>query len=257
MNYLADLTGPATAARLTAESVIVLPIGSTEHHGPHLPLSTDLVIAEAYATALAEAASEVDAWLLPSLAVTKSDEHTWAPGTLSLSADTLLAVVREIGRSLMLLPARRLVFVNGHGGNSALLQVALREVRRETGFATFLIHPAVPVDQGGRASDPGELGLGIHGGHEETSLMLHLRPGLVHMDLAERQVPEQLTHFRQVGFGKPVSFGWLSGDFGTGGVIGDPTGATADDGRRRFEAMVAAGADALREISRFPVPPAA
>ncbi len=253
MNYLSDLSGPAAAQRLSGDSILLLPVGSTEHHGPHLPLSTDLIIAEAYAGAVSSQATDVDAWVLPSLAVTKSDEHTWAAGTLTLSAATLLQVLAEMGRGVALLPARRLVFVNGHGGNSALLQIACRDIRRETGLATFLMHPAAPVDQGRHGMDA-EASLGIHAGHEETSLMLHLRPDLVRLDLAERQVPEYLTPFRHVGFGKPVSFGWLSGDFGTGGVIGDPTSATAEDGCRRFDQIVSTGVDALREISRFPRP---
>ena len=86
--------------------------------------------------------------------------------------------------------------------------------------------------------------------------MLHLRPDLVRLELGERSVPEHLASFARVGFGKEVSFGWLSDDFGTDGTLGDPTGATAERGKREYEAMVAAAAASLTEVAAFePRPP--
>lgn len=243
-----DLTGPESA-RLSPDSVAVLPLGSIEQHGPHLPLSTDLTVATATAQAAA-AKAEGDMQLLPPLAYTKSDEHAWSSGTLWLSWDTLMRVLVDIGRSLSASPVRRLVFFNGHGGNSGLLQVASRELRRQFGFRTFLMHPGAPADQGG-VSPAGELGMGVHGGLNETSVMLHLRPDLVHLDLAVRSVPEKLAEYEHIGFGKKVSFGWLSDDFGTNGTIGDPTGATSERGRRLFDANVSHCAAALEEVARF------
>jgi creatinine amidohydrolase len=93
--------------------------------------------------------------------------------------------------------------------------------------------------------------MGIHGGLDETSLMLHLRPELVDLPAGFRNVPEGLAPNRYVRFGGAVSFGWLSNDFGPSGHIGDPTGATADRGKQLFEGAVRAFSDALREISRF------
>ena len=98
--------------------------------------------------------------------------------------------------------------------------------------------------------------MGIHAGIEETSVMLHLRPDLVPLELGKRSVPEHLASFERVGFGKPVSFGWLSDDFGTDGTLGDPTGATAEHGKQKYEAMIATAAQSLAEIARFdPRPP--
>ena len=98
--------------------------------------------------------------------------------------------------------------------------------------------------------------MGIHAGLEETSVMLHLRPGLVRLELGQRSVPEHLTEFERVRFGGPVSFGWLSDDFGTDGSLGDPTGATAEHGKRKYEAMITTAARSLAEIARFdPRPP--
>jgi creatinine amidohydrolase len=246
-----DLSGPEAARRLTADSVLIQPVGAVEHHGPHLPLSCDLLVADALAAAaVATWGEELDLWLLPPLAYTKSNEHAWAPGTVWLSAPTLLAVLGDMARSLATTPARRLVFLNGHGGNSALLQVACRDIRLDTGMRTFLMHPGVPADQGG-ASPPGELGMGVHGGTDETSVVMHLRPDLVDLSLAVRSVPEHMAANRYVRFGGPVSFGWLSDDFGTGGVVGDPTAATAERGKELWDGMVAAAGEALAEIATF------
>src|SRR6202035_6174623 len=121
---------------------------------------------------------ELNLLLLPSLAVSKSKDDAWWPGTLWLSAATLLTVLDEIARCVATTPVRKLVFLNGHGGNSALLQVASRDVRLAHGLRTFVMHPSVPADHGG-TSPAAELGTGIHAGVEETSVMLHLRPDLV------------------------------------------------------------------------------
>lgn len=252
---LAKLRRPEIAARLSERSIVIQPVGAIEQHGPHLPFDTDLVVAtELVDATVAARGDELDCWVLPPLAYSKSNEHAWAAGTVWLSASTMLAVLDDIGRCVAALPTRTLVFLNGHGGNSALLQVANRELRLRFGLRTFLAHPGLPADQGG-TSPADELGMGIHGGTDETSLMLHLRPDLVAMDQAERHVPEQLAGNRYVRFGGPVSFGWLSDDFGPEGVIGDPRPATAERGKELFEASVTAFGEALAEIAAFPLPP--
>jgi creatinine amidohydrolase len=172
-----------------------------------------------------------------------------------LGPHTLLSVLDDVGRSVAKLPTDKLAFVNGHGGNSSLLQVALRELRLHHRLVTFLVHPSVPPDQGG-ASTQEELGMGIHGGLGETSLLLHLRPDLVDMTVAERHVPEAIGANRHVRFGGSVAFGWTSDDFGPSGVIGDPTGASAERGKQQFEALVAAMGAAFAEIAAFEHPAA-
>ena len=249
--YFADLSGPQVAQQLTSRSILVQPLGAIEQHGPHLPLSTDSVIATAVAEAAVGAVGdELDVWLLPTLEYTKSNEHAWSAGTVWLSATTLLAVLDDLGRCIATTPAERLVFLNGHGGNSALLNVANRELRLAHGLKTFLAHPGVPPDQGG-VSPASELGMGVHGGTDETSIMLHLAPHLVDMSLAERRVPEKIALNQYVRFGGRVSFGWLSNDFFPDGYIGDPTAATAELGKQLFDGSVRGFGEALREISTF------
>jgi creatinine amidohydrolase len=251
---LAALRAPQLADALSERSMLVQPLGAVEQHGAHLPYNTDAVIAERVAEATVDAvADELDVWLLPTLAYTKSNEHAWSPGTFWLSATTLLAVLDDIGRCVAATPARKLVFFNGHGGNSALVGVANRELRLHHGLLTFLAHPGVPPDQGG-ASAEGEQGMGIHGGTDETSLMLHLAPELVDMASATRNVPEALADNRYVRFGGPVGFGWLSSDFGPDGHIGDPTAADPQRGRALFDGAVRAFGEALAEIDRFELP---
>ncbi len=196
----------------------------------------------------------LDVWRLPALAYTKSDEHAWAPGTVWLSYETLMATLRDIGASLAHSGVKTLVFYNGHGGNVGPLSVAIRELRRLYGLRTFFMGSGLQsftVAEG--ATD--ERGFPIHAGWGETSLLLHLRPELVDPTKFVRAVPDQIADFTRIGFaGKPVQFGWLSSDF-AGGVIGDPTGASAEAGAKLAERAVVEGVASLEEISRWPLLP--
>ena len=249
---LAELSGPRLATTLTADSIIVLPTGSIEHHGPHLPLATDLIMADLVSSKIVDAAvgAGLDVWRLPPLAYTKSDEHHWATGTMWISWDTLMRTLVDIGQSVANTPAKTLVFYNGHGGNTALLMVALRELRIRFGLRTFLMNAGMPAGDG--IDGPDERGFGIHGGHGETSMLMALRPELVDLSVTERWVPDQIADFEHVKFnGGSVAFGWTSNDFGPSGVIGDPTAASAEWGSELLSRSVAQGVAELREIARF------
>jgi creatinine amidohydrolase len=242
----AELTTEQVADVLERDSVLVLPTGAIEPHGPHLPLATDFIVAEAVSSAVVErgAAAGHDVWLLPALGYTKSDEHSRLPGTIWLRYSTLFDTLIDIGASIARTPVRRLLIVNAHGGNSALVEVAAREMRRRFDLQVFFASgPAQP--------GPTERGLGIHAGWAETSMMLHLRPHLVHMDKAVPAVADAVADATHVGFKKAVQFGWLSTDFAETGVIGDPSGADAVAGGRLFSERVDALVAALGEISTF------
>ena len=248
---LGDLSALQLTTELSKDSIIILPLGAIEQHGPHLPLNTDFVVADAVSRAAVEKfGAETNAWLLPTLPFTKSNEHAWAAGTMWLSATTMMAVIDDIGRCVASTPAKKIMFVNGHGGNSALMAMMNRELRLKYGLQTFLAHPHMPADQGGSSAES-ELGMGVHGGVDETSVMLHLRPDLVDMSLAVRRVPEGLAKNEQVKFGGRVAFGWLSNDFFPEGHIGDPTGASVELGARMFSGVVDSLGIAMKEISRF------
>jgi creatinine amidohydrolase len=251
----AELRATEVASRCSASSVLIQPIASIEQHGAHLPLATDLMVCEATAeAAVAERGEDLDLWLLPPLAYGKSNEHAWAAGTLWLSAATLLAVLDDLGRSVAATPIRRLAFVNGHGGNTSLLDVACRDLHLKYGLMTFLLHPSLPPDHGG-SGDAAELGMGVHAGLNETALLLHLRPDLVDMAAARRNVPAYQQQYAKLGFGKSARVGWLASDFGPTGVIGDPTGATPELGQRLFRSMVTSLCETLAEVARFEFEP--
>ncbi len=250
----ADLSGPALASVTSERSIAVVPIGAIEHHGPHLPLRTDALVAEAVAEAAVErsVAAGLDVWLLPTIVYAKSDEHYWAPGTLWVEGTTLLQELVELGRSIALTPVRTVVFVNGHGGNVMLLGWANRELRRRFGLRSFSMPAGAGVPGDGRDGRPDELGQGIHAGFAETSVVMHLAPHLVAPEVPPRNVPERIAALKHIGFNaKPVMFGWTSDDFGPTGVIGDPTGANAAEGERLFERGVGFVTEALAEIDDF------
>ena len=209
----------------------VLPLGAVEQHGPHLPVETDTLLAEAAARALATDGAEgrADAVLLPALAFGASGEHQSFPGTVSIGTDALAATLLELGRSVGEW-AGRLLIVNGHGGNLEALRRAVPRLRYEGRDAVWLSCRT--------AEDPSD----THAGHAETSLLLHLHPEYVRTDLAEpgctRPLPEILPDLR-VGGVETVS---------PNGVLGDPTTATAVEGVRLWQVLLA---DARGRLERW------
>ena len=134
-----DLKGTEISSVLSESSIILLPVGAIEQHGPHLPMSVDRVIAEETAKAIVDqCGDDLDIWLLPTLSISKSNEHNWSEGTISLRYETLMAVLQDIGESLSKTSAKKLVLLNGHGGNTTLLNTALRELRLNHSLETFL-----------------------------------------------------------------------------------------------------------------------
>ena len=184
------------------------------------------------------------------MSISKSNEHTWSSGTLSYTTTTMLSVLDDVARCVATTSARRLVLLNGHGGNTSLLITACRDIRVAHGLLTFLVHPSLPPASGG-TSTVEELGMGIHGGLNETSVFSYLRPGEVQMEKAVRRVPEWMAENDWVKFGGKVQFGWTSRDFGPEGLIGDPTDANPELGKELFESAVESLAGQLREISNF------
>ncbi|UGQ12656.1 mycofactocin biosynthesis peptidyl-dipeptidase MftE [Yinghuangia sp. ASG 101] len=209
---------------------VLVPLGSTEQHGPHLPLSTDTVIAAAVADRVA-AVLPGTVRVAPAVPYGASGEHAGFPGTVSIGHEALHTLLVEQVRSLALWAAR-VVFVNGHGGNTAALGGAVRQLRDE-GHDTAGLACEAP---GGDA----------HAGRTETSLMLHLAPEQVRLPRAapgeRRPIAAILPELRAHG----VRF------VAPNGVLGDPGGATADEGRRILGAMAA---DAVRRITAWRVGP--
>ncbi|MEL7115531.1 MAG: creatininase family protein, partial [Pseudomonadota bacterium] len=165
-------------------TIAILPTAAIEQHGPHLPVGVDTMIAEGMlARFRALCPDDLDVRILPIQAVGKSNEHLWARGTLTLTAETALRAWTEIGLSVARAGVRKIVIVNSHGGNLDLISILSRELRVQAGLL------AVKCQWGAFGYPDGmysahENRFGIHGGDVETSLMLSFRPETVDMTLA-------------------------------------------------------------------------
>lgn len=201
-----------------AAPLVLVPVGSTEQHGPHLPLSTDTVIAQAVAEGAADALPGERVLVAPAIPYGASGEHAGFPGTVSIGHAVLDALLVETVRSLALW-AGKVVFVNGHGGNVPTLGAAVGRMRAE-GHDTAWTGCDVP---GGDA----------HAGFTETSVMLHLAPHLVRPFGAVTGNTRPLSELMPDLVARGVRAASPSG------VLGDPAGASADRGREIVAAMVA------------------
>ncbi|HZZ52224.1 MAG TPA: mycofactocin biosynthesis peptidyl-dipeptidase MftE [Pseudonocardia sp.] len=202
-----------------SSTTLLVPVGSCEQHGPHLPMDTDTRIALAVAHGAARRLGP-DVLVAPAINFGSSGEHEMFAGTVSIGQDALYTVLVELGRSAGRW-MRRLVFVNGHGGNVAVLRRAVELLGaegRDVRWWSCLLPPEFPRDG--------------HAGRTETSLMLALAPGLVRTDRAEAgnvaPLIELLPEMRAGGVGA-VS---------PNGVLGDPAGASAAEGHRMLEALI-------------------
>jgi creatinine amidohydrolase len=244
----AALTSTEVVNCLNENSVLCLPIGSFEQHGPHLPLNTDTVIANVVAARIVNAYHCAhDLWLLPAIDYGISPEHLWAPGTISLSTATFCVMFDEFVRGLIAAqPARNLLIVNGHGGNRGVLDALIQECRVKYSLAACVIHPsALSRLKSGSAFHE------VHGGKSETSVMLAIAPTLVRRD----HLPPTMTMNDGVQvearvLDRAVSWPWHSGEQGIGrqGVIGDAASASADLGLRIVESCVHNAEAAVRSL---------
>jgi creatinine amidohydrolase len=209
---LAALAWPDVAA-VAGRSILVVPVGSTEQHGPHLPLGTDSDVAVALADRLA--AARPDVLVAPALPYGSAGEHAAFPGTLSIGAAALELVVVELVRSADAFAG--VVLVSGHGGNAEPLAAAVATLRTE-GRSVLGWSPRIPTGD-------------AHAGRTETSLLLALAPELVRPEAAEpgdlRPLAAVIGELRRGGVAA-VS---------PNGVLGDPTGATAEEGRHLLDAL--------------------
>jgi creatinine amidohydrolase len=245
---IGDLTFQEIGTVLRASSVLCLPMGSMEQHGPHLPLNTDTVLAEAFTRRIVERWGEAyDLWRLPSFAVGLSREHDWAAGTLSLSVSGLTAVLRDLCREIArALPTRNLLIVNGHGGNRGLLEALGRELRGDFGLNVGALHLGAmmsPVADGAMPE--------IHAGKDETSVMLALAPDLVRRErIGDLKAAPDAAAVRAAILDPAVSWPWTSGDrrIADLGVIGDAASASVEHGRAIVTRVVESSGTVLKQL---------
>lgn len=172
-------------------TVIVLPVGAIEQHGPHLPCSVDSVISSGVmGRALSELPTSVPAFGLPPITYGKSDEHLHFPGTITLTGPTLLAMITEIGESVYGSGFRKLLLANGHGGQPQVLEMAARELRvRHGDYVIVPFHVSRVANSSGKYISDKEKSQAMHAGHSETALMMALTPESVHMERAVANYP--------------------------------------------------------------------
>src|SRR5688572_3529993 len=207
---IGHLVSGEVATALQASSVLCLPMGSMEQHGPHLPLNTDCIIADALTRRIvARWGDEHDLWQLPAVPVGLSREHGWAPGTLSLTVSGMTAYLRDLGRELVrALPARNLLIVNGHGGNRGILDALTREMCGDFGLNIATLHLGAMMSPDTMADIPE-----IHAGKDETSVMLVLAPDLVRREaMAALKPPPGGEAARALVFDPAASYPWSSDD---------------------------------------------
>jgi creatinine amidohydrolase len=252
--YWDDLSTAEFAARDFGKTVAVLPIGATEQHGPHLPVSVDATINEAIVRRTVERLpGDADVLFLPALRVGKSDEHLAFPGTLAISGETLRRVWLDLARSVARAGVRRLILFNSHGGQMALMDIACRDIRIELGMLAVGCSwfRVTPVEDLFTAH---EIEHGIHGGDVETSVMLAARPERVTMALAEDFVPLTVAIAQS---GSPltaegrVGFGWQAQDLHPAGVAGNAANATADKGQAVIDRAAAALIKLIAAVGAF------
>jgi creatinine amidohydrolase len=226
---VADLTSPDVDALRAAAPVLVVPVGATEQHGPHLPLSTDTDLAAALCAGVA--ARRPDVLVAPAIAYGASGEHAGFPGTLSIGLAALELLIVELCRSATA-TFERIVLVNGHGGNIEALRRAVDLLRRESRDIRLFL----PRHDGD-----------AHAGRTETSLQLALDPDRVRADRAEpgdtRPLAEILPRLRAGGVAAVSA----------NGVLGDPTGATAAEGARLLDLLISQLYDQIRQWWPEPV----
>lgn len=251
------LTTVDVAALASRDPVVVLPLAAVEQHGPHLPLSTDLLLG----MGLLEEAFRIlpedfPAWVLPPQAVGTSLEHVRHPGTLTLPPEVVAETVVRLGEAVARAGVRRLVVANSHGGNRDVLHSAalrLREEHRMLVVKATYFRFARPE---GVELPEAEWRHGFHGGAVETAMMLHLHPDLVREDETPRaaslgqELEERLARLGPEG---EASFAWLAGDLNAGGTVGDAGLATAAMGRRLVEGYAGALAEVIRDARAFPL----
>ena len=256
------LTTDEVAGLDPATSVVILPVAAVEQHGPHLPLGTDRIICDAIVdAALARLAPIGPVLRLPTQAIGCSSEHAGFPGTLTLSAEAVIALWTEIGRDVARAGPRKLIVFNAHGGQVAPVDIVAQRLRREAGLlvvrATYF-HAPLPAG----LIDDAETRFGWHGGAVETSLMLHVAPDLVRTDRLRRFASAAASiagRHRALAVEGVTGIGWLAEDLNPAGVTGDATAATAATGAALLGHFAGHLATLIDEAQRlvWPSPPSA
>lgn len=242
------------SARDMSRVIVVLPVAAVEQHGPHLPLGVDAMIMKGcLARVIPILPQDIEAIFLPIQPIGVSLEHRDFAGTLTLSPETASRLLGDIAEGVFRTGARKIVLINSHGGNSALIsQAALDWRSRFEALAVTCSWSRFGYPDG--LFDPEEIRHGIHGGDIETSLMLAFRPDLVDMAQAQNFAPRSQgfeREFRWLRADRPAGFGWMAQDLSPPGAMGDASRAKAEKGARLADYWATSFIELLRDVARF------
>jgi creatinine amidohydrolase len=249
-----DIHWPDMAGAATARWIAVLPLAATEQHGPHLPLGTDVMIAEAYLARVRELLPDTaPVTFLPLQPVGISTEHIDYPGTLTLATETALQNWMALGESVVRAGLKKLVMVTSHGGNSAAMGLVAQDLRAKHGILVVATGwPRFGAPDGLFSEQ--ELRHGIHGGAVETSIMLARYPQAVRKDKIADFHPSSVAmerDYRRLSAHRPAPFAWQAQDLHPSGAVGDATQASAEKGQRLLDHGAAAFCELLADIDKF------
>lgn len=226
---------------------IILPIGSFEQHGPHLPLSTDTIIAEHVADRVSE---NCDTLVLPAIQIGCSTEHHGFPGTISLQDNTFTQVIEDVTNSLLKSGLNKIFIINGHGGNRAIIDSTIMRLSHSSSdihlYSFTIIDIAKQKFDEVRKSGRRLVG---HADELETSIMLFIDPRLVDMAKAVSETPSlpKSLSFERDDLSK-ISFGWKAKDVTKSGIIGDPRLADANLGKILLDHVIQTISTMIREL---------
>ncbi len=253
-HHWSDMTWRDLQTRDMSCCIAVLPVAAVEQHGPHLPLGVDAMIMQGYLDlVIARLPDDLDALFLPLQQIGTSHEHIDFPGTLTFSPQTLTQMMVEIGESVARAGCRKLVIVNSHGGNSAVMDTAARELRRLRNMLAVTVSWSRFGYPDGLFA-PEERVHGIHAGDIETSLMMSFRADLVREDLRGDFPPASKAmekEFTWLNAGRPAGFGWMAQDLSESGAMGNAAIATREKGESAADYGATAFIELLRDVEAF------
>jgi creatinine amidohydrolase len=249
-----DIHWPDVSKAAAARWIAVLPLAATEQHGPHLPLGTDVMIAQAYLARVRELLPDaIPATFLPIQPVGISTEHIDYPGTLTLPTDVALKTWMALGESVARAGVRKLVMVTSHGGNSAAMTLVAQDLRAKHGLVAVTTGwSRFGVPEGLFSAE--ELRHGIHGGAVETSIMLAKYPDHVRHEKIADFRPADIAmekKYRWLSAHRPAPFAWQAQDLHPGGAVGDATQASEEKGRQLLDHGASAFCELLADIDTF------
>ncbi|MBD2499938.1 creatininase family protein [Anabaena azotica] len=236
--------------------VIIQPVGAIEQHGPHLPLIVDAAIGVGVlGKALSKLDTNIPAYALPTLYYGKSNEHWHFPGTITLSTETLTAIIMEVGESIYRAGFRKLVLMNSHGGQPQVMQMAARDLHvKYADFAVFPLFTWRVPHITKELLTPKEATQGMHAGDAETSIMLAILPDQVKLDKAVAEYPPEQPTGSLLSWEGKLPVAWVTKDISKSGVIGDATTATKEKGDRILESVSDGWVEVIKEIYAFRQP---